>query len=126
MFLMPLSVSASMTRCQPSVRFRSASAALASAVAAAVSSMVPSGAVAFWRSEGVPYFGIPLKVNMMPRRLFFVGAALEPADRSRIRARDRKRGRRLSYVILTSQHGTAFACVPSPDCEVDYAIDRLC
>src|SRR4029079_4831248 len=57
MVLMPLSVSASMTRCQLSVRFRSASAALASGVAAAVSNMVPSGAVAFWRSEWGTVFG---------------------------------------------------------------------
>src|SRR5262245_49213262 len=56
---MPLSVSASMMRCQPSVRLRSASAALTSAGEAAVSNMVPSGAVAFWRSEWDTVCGIP-------------------------------------------------------------------
>jgi len=28
-------------------------------------------------------------------------------------------------VIVTSRRGTAFACVASPDCEDDYANDRL-
>src|SRR6187549_2238206 len=44
----PLILSASMTRCQPSVSFCSASAGLASAVGAAVSNITSSGAVAFW------------------------------------------------------------------------------
>src|SRR5688572_28785404 len=66
MVLMPLSVSASMTRWKPSVSARSASAALASAVEAAVSNMVPSGAVAFSQSEFRTVCGVPAKVNMRP------------------------------------------------------------
>src|SRR5687768_13371212 len=61
---MPLSLSASMTRRKPSVRFRSASVAMASAVAAAVSNIVPSGAVAFLRSESDTVCGTTAKVNM--------------------------------------------------------------